>query len=74
MYNLFRDSSAKLTEMISEFRKTCLFVAGVVPALLALAAHADPLASETVLTGRAERDNWGVPTMFGRKGSATVAQ
>lgn len=34
----------------------------------------DPLASEAVLTGRAERDNWGVPTMFGRKGSATVAQ
>ena len=58
-------------------------MAGVVPALLALAAHAgttgptgasDPLASETVLTGRAERDNWGVPTMFGRKGSPTVAQ
>ena len=71
MYNLFRDSSAKLIAMISEFLRTAFLVAGLVPALLAFAA-VDPLASEVDLVGRAERDNWGVPTMFGRKGSATV--
>ena len=42
-------------------------------AFLLLAATAvDPLSSDVNLCGRAERDNWGVPTMFGRKGSAAV--
>ena len=44
--------------------------------LFARADVAEPfigsLSSERELTGRAERDNWGVPTMFGRKGSLAV--
>ena len=35
-------------------------------------APADPLSSEAELTGPAERDNWGVPSQFGRKGSPAV--
>lgn len=40
--------------------------------LSALAAVGFAAASETELSGRAERDSWGVPTSFGMKGSPAV--
>lgn len=45
---------------------------GMSLAAAAMASVVDPLSSERDLVGRAERDNWGVPTSFGRKGSAAV--
>lgn len=40
--------------------------------MVGAASSVDPLSSDIDLCGRAERDNWGAPTCFGRKGSPAV--